>query len=340
MKKIPNQKSPSQKKKIYWKDRNREIKRFKNNAKKTWLHLVVGENLVTGEKVLRLLKPFNYLSIPDKDTFKKILKLLQTGGDEINWLTNTDAKEIEDLDSRITLQVKGVIEKKKKGQKLTDSDIEILKAIREVGLEDSKVVDLLKGIQVKGASDIDIAKTAEILKEISLHDINNFSETVKNRLQKIEFFKKISMSNKTYEIRGIDSIHRFLEKNMWIIDERYWLMHSNETLRSIIGEKVEKDPNKRPDFVCGSVGGKLIIIELKRPAHKLQVDDLNQLENYLSIIESHTGKEVSDYECYLVGKEISDDLRKKIKHRSGKFKIRTFSDLVDDVEKRYSDFKK
>ena len=52
-----------------------------------------------------------------------------------------------------------------------------------------------------------------------------------------------------------------------------------------------------------------------------------------------TGEEKSDYECYLVGKEISEDLKKKIKHRSNKFKIKTFNDLIEDVEKRYSDFR-
>lgn len=331
---IEKKKSPG------WKDRHIEVKRYKNNTKRTWMHLVIGENRITNEKVLRLLKPFNYFSIPDKETYKKIVKLLTTGGNEINWLNDDDIKEIEGLDSKISLKVKEIVEKKKTGQILTKNDIEILKSIKEIGLDNNIIVGLLKSIKIKGASDVDITKTTEILREISLHDVNNFSETIKNRLEKINFFKKISISNKTYEIRGAESIHRFLENNMWIIDERYWLMHSNETLRTIIGEKVEKDPAKRPDFVCGTVNNKLIIIELKRPAHKLQVEDLNQLENYLSIIESHTGEERSDYECYLVGKEIADDLRKKIKHRSTKFKIRTFNDLIEDVEKRYSDFKK
>ena len=63
---IEKKKSPG------WKDRHIEVKRYKNNTKRTWMHLVIGENRITNEKVLRLLKPFNYFSIPDKETYKKI----------------------------------------------------------------------------------------------------------------------------------------------------------------------------------------------------------------------------------------------------------------------------
>lgn len=97
-------KSKIEKKKVPgWKDRHIEVKRYKNNTKRTWMHLVVGENRITNEKVLRLLKPFNYFSIPDKETYKKIVKLLTTGGTEINWLNDDDIKEIEGLDSKISL---------------------------------------------------------------------------------------------------------------------------------------------------------------------------------------------------------------------------------------------
>ncbi len=51
---------------------------------------------------------------------------------------------------------------------------------------------------------------------------------------------------------------------MWMLDERYWLMHSNETLRTIVGEKIDKDPKKRPDFVCGLIGKKLMQLKFKK----------------------------------------------------------------------------
>lgn len=181
----------------------------------------------------------------------------------------------------------------------------------------------------------------ELLKTWSLKQITSLSSQVISRLETLKLFKERILDDKTYEIRGDNSIHRILESSMWMIDERYWLLHSNETLRKIVEKELPKKDKKyaklRPDFVCGTVGNKLIIVELKRPSHTLTTDDLNQAETYLSIIEEH-GEAVSNYEVYLVGRKISDDLKRRIKHRSSGFKIKTFSDLIDDTEKRYKEF--
>ena len=59
----------------------------------------------------------------------------------------------------------------------------------------------------------------------------------------------------------------------------------------------------RPDFVCGSVDNRLIIMELKRPSHKLVVDDLQQLETYLMVADDYSEKFTS-FEAYLVGKRV------------------------------------
>ncbi len=182
----------------------------------------------------------------------------------------------------------------------------------------------------------------ELLKSWSLKQLTSISNQVIERIQTLELFKNRILDDKTYEIRGNDSIHRILERAMWIIDERYWLLHSNETLRKIVGDEVVKankgNEKKRPDFVCGGVGEKLIIVELKRPSHSLEIEDMNQLENYLSIIEQkHSGR---TFECYLIGKTISTELERKKKYRANQFKVRTFSDLIDDTEKRYKEFLK
>lgn len=181
----------------------------------------------------------------------------------------------------------------------------------------------------------------DLLKTWSLKQITSISYQVINRLETLKLFKERVLDDRTYEIRGDDSIHRILENAMWIIDERYWLLHSNETLRKIIGKEFQKKrykkyKNKRPDFVCGTVNKKLIIVELKRPSHILSVDDLNQLEDYLSIIEQYD--KVNSFEAYLVGKRVSEDLKRKKRYRGGNFKILTFSQLISDTEQRYKEY--
>ena len=75
----------------------------------------------------------------------------------------------------------------------------------------------------------------------SLKQITGVAAIVQERLNDIERLKTAVKNDKTFEIRGENSIHRILENSMWIVDERYWLMHSNETLRTFIGEGLAKD---------------------------------------------------------------------------------------------------
>ena len=100
----------------------------------------------------------------------------------------------------------------------------------------------------------------------------------------------------------------------------------------------KKYGKKRPDFACGTVGEKLIIVELKRPAHELKIDDLNQLETYLTIAEEYM--DFKTYEAYLMGNKKSADLQRRQKHRSNRFKIWTYTDLIKDTENRYKEFLK
>ena len=181
----------------------------------------------------------------------------------------------------------------------------------------------------------------DILNQWSLKQINSVTLEVKNRIDTLDIFEKAILNDKTYEIKGDGSIHNILEKSMWIIDERYWLLYSNETLKKIINKKIEKNKkylNKRPDFVCGSVDNKLIIVEIKRPSHKLNINDLDQLETYLTIIEDHQGGSLKNFEVYLVGRSVDKDLKKRLKYRGNQFRVKTYSDLIEDVKRRYHDF--
>ncbi len=182
-----------------------------------------------------------------------------------------------------------------------------------------------------------------LLEGWSLQQITSVAQQVQSRIETIELFKKQIKDKRTYEIRGDKSIHRILERAMWLIDERYWLLQSNSTLRTFIGDEMSKKDKKkygkkRPDFACGNVGEKLILVELKRPSHELKIDDLNQLETYLIIAEQYM--DFKTYEAYLVGNKKGADLQRRLKHRSNRFKVWTYTDLIQDTEHRYREFLK
>lgn len=180
-----------------------------------------------------------------------------------------------------------------------------------------------------------VEQLAQLLDSLTLTQIASVTAEVQRRAGLLQTFRERALDERTYEITGEGSIHRLLEGAMWIVDERYWLMHSNSTLRTIVGDKIAGFKNrKRPDFVCGTVDRKLIIIELKRPSHSLGVADLNQLEEYVDICNQHDS-DLSGFEAILVGPKPTDELSRRMKLRRSDFKVRTYAQLIDDCERRY-----
>jgi ribosomal protein L40E len=180
----------------------------------------------------------------------------------------------------------------------------------------------------------------ELMEQLTLRQITAVSAEVQRRMELLALFKKRMLDDRTYEIRGENSIHRLLENAMWIVDERWWLMHSNETLRTQIGRELVKSDKrlakKRPDFVCGTLSERLIIVEIKRPSHTLTVNDLNQLEAYVRVSEKYSGTGLEA--AILVGRKKSEDLSRTTKYRSRAFKVLTYDDLVRDTEHRYKTY--
>jgi hypothetical protein len=181
---------------------------------------------------------------------------------------------------------------------------------------------------------------ALLLEGWSLNVITNVAQQVRSRLETIELFEKQIQDARTFEIRGDNSIHRILERAMWLIDEHYWLLHSNATLRLSIGEEMARKDKElygdmRPDFVCGTVGDKLIVLELKRPAHALTADDLNQLETYMTVAETYSNFRSS--KGFLVGARTDEELKRRLKYRSG-FEVLHYADIIDATRKRYHEY--
>ena len=165
----------------------------------------------------------------------------------------------------------------------------------------------------------------------------NVAQQVKSRLDTIELFETQTENEKTFEITGDNSIDRILERAMWLINERYWLLQSNKSLRWFIGDEMSKRDRKRygknrPDFVCGTIDNRLIILELKRPSHRLTVDDLNQLETYMVVAEDYTNS--SSIEGYLVGRKGDEELVRRLRRRRG-FHVLYYAELIEQARTRY-----
>jgi ribosomal protein L40E len=184
-----------------------------------------------------------------------------------------------------------------------------------------------------------LTRLERLLESWSLHQITQLVSQIRQRLETIALFEKLVLDDRTYELKGDRSIHRVLESAMWLVDERYWLMTSNRALRTLIGRAIQKERRAelrmRPDFACAQLGLQGVIIELKRPKHRLTLADLNQAERYLVLAESHASG--ISWTAALIGQRMNDDVRRTARYRSG-VAIRTFTDVLTDARHRYEEY--
>lgn len=196
----------------------------------------------------------------------------------------------------------------------------------------SNLLDIFEGIISLSEDEID--KLSSVIKRSSLSNITRTLSFINDRLDIIDYFKKIIYENKkiSYEV---NHVQKNIENNLWLFGEQYTLISSEEekfdkALRNYL-EKVkgfnEEHYNKysvsHPDkfkemdiFAAQKIKRytenneeyfHCIVIELKKPSIKLGDEELNQIKLYKNIIsntdEFNDGNTRWDF--ILVGNDIS-----------------------------------
>lgn len=205
----------------------------------------------------------------------------------------------------------------------------------------ARVTRIVKAMKHEGTANVKALD--EVLSDWSLGQVTSVLRETRRRLAMIELLRESLNNEKTFEIQGDNSIHSILSQDLWLLDESYWMIQSNKTLKAFIGNELSECDaklygKKRPDFVCGTLGTEMILVELKRPKHKLSKDDLNQLEEYLAISEKYSSK-IRSYKAFLMGSSISEEVKTYLRYRRG-FTVLNYWEVLDATEKRYKEFLK
>jgi hypothetical protein len=185
-----------------------------------------------------------------------------------------------------------------------------------------------------------IKRLTKMLEEYDLPRITSVASIIMSRLQRLEYLKATIEKESAYELKGKDSVHNQLATALWIIDDSYWLLYSNKTLATFLEKKVRAASSyekKRPDLICANNNYKLIIVELKRPSHKIKQKDINQLYNNLITADQFRGTPFKEKKGYLIGKEISPHDKKYIDGIHS-LKFIPYLQLVEDCERRYQEY--
>lgn len=199
-------------------------------------------------------------------------------------------------------------------------------------------IDLIQRLSLQDKKGFD--ELSNLLQSWDLLQITAVSHILLNRLNDLEIMEKLITEEKTYELQGDKSIHRFLEKSLWMIEETYWLAQSNESIRKFIGDelaKKDKVTRKRPDFVCCEFGNEIIIVEIKRPSQIIGKKELDQIEQYEYIMSKYKSQKYK-IATILIGNKFSDEA--KYLSRKRKLRIMAYNELLQKNKKKYQEYLK
>lgn len=198
----------------------------------------------------------------------------------------------------------------------------------------------------------DLSQFVKLLEELKLSTINSLVTHVTSRIKFIDMFEKAIHNDDSYERRGDDSIHNLLKLNMWIINQNYSILHDDTTLKNIILAQWEKKltadehGNVRPDFLCmvdpiAEEEGKtrLVVIEIKRPSIKINLSHIGQVMEYRTILQKYSGRDIEDFKCYVIGREVDPQLQVNSFASSG-FNVKTYTDFIREAKRFYKEYLK
>jgi hypothetical protein len=195
----------------------------------------------------------------------------------------------------------------------------------------------------------DIEQFSRLLDHFKLSTVNSLVTHITGRIEFVELFERVIHDDSSYERRGPKSVHNLLRQNIWIVDQNYAVLHDDETLKNIIaaqwgGSTDSLDRNRRPDFLCmtdrqSQDNGykKLVLIEIKRPSVRITMEHIQQVMQYRTLLQRHSGVSNPSFECYVIGREVDEYLLTNPLTDSG-FSTPTYTDFIGRARKFYRDY--
>jgi RecB family endonuclease NucS len=348
-------------------ERNNIIKIEKATGSFGWMRLIVAEDKLSHKKFIRLKKYMNWFSVKSPDELQVVQSLLFRGASELSWVINSDIEiniAENDVDEEDSIQISNDDSIPDAVMDYFEQHPEVIEqflALKVEHLDYNYIFSLFETIGktiIRGNDRIKFAfkevrekianedakgmqELSDLMDKYNLLQIASVTNLVKQRIEIMNTIEKLIHDENTYEIRTDQSIHRVLEKNMWIVDEQYWIAQSNKSLRTFIGDEMEKKhkqfTSKRPDFACVDFENRLIILELKRPSVELKKEELDQAELYLRLIKQYRSINYKNIQVILLGNKISDEAREIVELRWG-VEIKTYQEFLSKARKRYQNF--
>jgi len=180
---------------------------------------------------------------------------------------------------------------------------------------------------INSARHSEVSRFAEALEEFGLVEMALVAEQATNRLDFLNYLEEICTKPETLEAHA----HKAIEGNLWLFGVEYSVFSSNITLKRQIEEYLNRKytgdrADKRPDlFLTQNLNGERLLIEFKRPSHRLVFDDYQQATGYRNdFYQNGIDQQIN---VIVIGGKLGNDLPAQDR-REPNVSIMTFPDLI------------
>ena len=204
------------------------------------------------------------------------------------------------------------------------------------------------------ASDLaeaDLHNTGEILnlfREWQVVEAKEMAKVTQGRITTIEKLQNLIERNAL----EVPTLHNFLKEFPWVIDPRWTLVDDEVSYSNILrgqfrepADLPEKD--RRIDFLCVRESTNLVVVEIKRPNLRASMNELNQIERYVSFVRDHVARTTDPeyrYENvmgYLLCGNTVDTFEVRGKRENlakAQIYVKLYSDLLDMAQRIHKKF--
>lgn len=234
------------------------------------------------------------------------------------------------------------------GLSITEKKKEPINYVISLNTSNKEVLDEIKKIlpRLEQEDSQALRNFNNLLSNWNLIEINTMIELITAKLKILDYFENLILDDKVYERRGSDSIHKFLESNIWILNPRYELLSSDKSMKELIRKgylkrkkTLNKEEKKRIDFALAHDDeNKLVIAEIKRPSYNPIPDDIQQLRDYLYISTKQLTKNMK-LEGYLICRQFSDEVQFSA-YDSKNIKAITYQSILRNARSTHKDLLK
>ena len=189
-----------------------------------------------------------------------------------------------------------------------------------------------------------------LFREWEIVEAKEMARVTKGRITTIEKLQHLIETNAL----EVPTLHNFLKEFPWVIDPRWTLVADERRYSDLLRDEFPEsdtipEVDRRIDFLCVREGTHLVVVEIKRPQSKASVDELNQIEDYVSFMRDHIKRTTDPHYQYntVTGYLLCGNLVDTYKVREKRenlgeagIYIKRYEDLLEMVQRSHSEFLK